>query len=51
MESLALSSSPAGGRFCKGHEPSYAEMLAQAETQADAFGHEDEEAMACFCGD
>lgn len=51
MESLALSSSPAGARFCKGHEPSYAEMLAQAQTQADAFGHDDEEAMACFCGD
>lgn len=50
MESLALSSSPDGARFCK-DGPSYEAMLKTATTQADAFGHEDEEAMACFCGD
>ena len=30
---------------------SYAEMLANAGDQSDAFGHSDEEAIACFCGD
>jgi 3'-phosphoadenosine 5'-phosphosulfate sulfotransferase (PAPS reductase)/FAD synthetase len=51
MEALALSSSPAGARFCKDNEPSYAAMAANARDQADAFGHTDEEAIACFCGD
>lgn len=50
MEALALSSSPDGARFCK-DGPSYETMLKTATTQADAFGHDDEEAMACFCGD
>lgn len=30
--------------------PSYAEMAANAASQVDAFGH-DEEAIACFCGE
>ena len=51
MESLALSSSPSGGRFCRSYEPSYAQMAANAANQADAFGHDDEEAIPCFCGD
>jgi 3'-phosphoadenosine 5'-phosphosulfate sulfotransferase (PAPS reductase)/FAD synthetase len=50
MEALALSSSPDGARFCK-DGPSYEAMLKTAQSQADAFGHEDDEAMACFCGD
>jgi 3'-phosphoadenosine 5'-phosphosulfate sulfotransferase (PAPS reductase)/FAD synthetase len=48
---LALSSSPAGARFCKDNEPSYAAMAANARDQADAFGHDNEEALACFCGE
>ncbi len=48
---LALSSSPAGARFCKDNEPSYAAMAKNAANQADAFGHDNEEALACFCGD
>ena len=31
--------------------PSYAAMAATATDQTDAFGHDDEEAIACFCGD
>jgi 3'-phosphoadenosine 5'-phosphosulfate sulfotransferase (PAPS reductase)/FAD synthetase len=31
--------------------PSYAEMARYAASQRDAFGHEDEEAISCFCGD
>lgn len=49
MEALALSSSPAGARFCK-DGPTYADMAATAADQVDFIGHE-EEAMACFCGD
>lgn len=30
---------------------SYAEMAANVQNQSDAFGHDDEEAIACFCGD
>lgn len=30
---------------------SYAQMAQYAADQRDAFGHEDEEAIACFCGD
>jgi 3'-phosphoadenosine 5'-phosphosulfate sulfotransferase (PAPS reductase)/FAD synthetase len=47
---LALASSTAGARFCKSNEPSYAQMAANAASQIDAFGH-DEEAIPCFCGD
>jgi hypothetical protein len=31
--------------------PSYAQMLQFTRDQRDAFGHDDEEAIACFCGD
>ena len=53
MEALALSSSPAGARFCKDNEPSYAAMAANVRDQTDAFGYAEtwEEAIACFCGD
>jgi 3'-phosphoadenosine 5'-phosphosulfate sulfotransferase (PAPS reductase)/FAD synthetase len=41
-----------GGGYFRNDRPSYAQMLAYAEAQVDAFGHrEDEEAIACFCGD
>jgi 3'-phosphoadenosine 5'-phosphosulfate sulfotransferase (PAPS reductase)/FAD synthetase len=50
MEALALSSKPSGARF-RSDRPTYAAMHANAANQADAFGHDDEEAMACFCGD
>jgi 3'-phosphoadenosine 5'-phosphosulfate sulfotransferase (PAPS reductase)/FAD synthetase len=50
MEALALASSPAGARFCK-DGPSYADMAHKAATQQDFIGHDNEEAMACFCGD
>lgn len=46
----ALASKPSGAVF-RSDRPSYAAMLKTANTQADAFGHADEEAMACFCGD
>lgn len=51
MEALALSSSPAGARFNKYVEPSYADLAKYANEQVDAFGHDDKEALACFCGD
>lgn len=50
MESLALSDKPAGARFCKGNEPSYAQMAAFAAEQRDMFDP-NEEAIPCFCGD
>lgn len=31
--------------------PNYQQMAATARDQVDAFGHSDEEAIACFCGD
>lgn len=39
-----------GWRF-RTDRASYAAMLANASAQADAFGHADEEALACFCGE
>lgn len=30
---------------------SYSDMASRATNQADAFGHDNEEAIACFCGD
>lgn len=51
MESLALADKPAGARFCKGNEPSYAELADFAANQGDMIGHEDAEPVACFCGD
>lgn len=52
MESLALElgSKPAGALFCKGTEPSYAQMAKFAAEQQDMFDPDDE-AIACFCGD
>lgn len=50
MESLALSDKPEGARFCKGHEPSYAELAAFATNQSGLFDMEGE-ALPCFCGD
>lgn len=42
-----------GGGYFRMDRPSYAQMLAYATAQVDAFGHADpeEEAIACFCGD
>jgi hypothetical protein len=31
--------------------PSYAAMMKTAETQGDLYGHDEEEALACFCGE
>lgn len=43
----------ATGNACRFRDdrPSYAEMAAYAASQRDAFGHADEEAISCFCGD
>jgi 3'-phosphoadenosine 5'-phosphosulfate sulfotransferase (PAPS reductase)/FAD synthetase len=49
MEALALASKPSGARFRK-DRAGYAEMLKFSEQQTDMFS-DDEEAMACFCGD
>lgn len=45
--------SVATGNACRFRDdrPSYAQMAAYAFTQQDAFGHSDEEAISCFCGD
>jgi len=50
MEALALASKPSGAVF-RSDRPSYAAMAKTAEHQGDFYGHEDEEAAACFCGD
>jgi 3'-phosphoadenosine 5'-phosphosulfate sulfotransferase (PAPS reductase)/FAD synthetase len=50
MEALALSSSAAGALFCK-DGPSYAQMAANVRDQGDLYGHDHEEAIACFCGE
>jgi 3'-phosphoadenosine 5'-phosphosulfate sulfotransferase (PAPS reductase)/FAD synthetase len=47
---LALASKPSGAVF-RSDRASYAAMQANAANQADAFGHDNEEALACFCGD
>lgn len=49
MEALALSSKPSGERF-RSDRPSYAQMLKFSQEQRDMFDQE-EEAIACFCGD
>jgi 3'-phosphoadenosine 5'-phosphosulfate sulfotransferase (PAPS reductase)/FAD synthetase len=50
-KTFATRESGDGWRF-RTDRASYAEMLANATDQADAFGHDpDEEAIACFCGD
>ena len=43
----------ATGNACRFRDdrPSYADMANYAASQRDAFGHQDEEAIACFCGD
>jgi 3'-phosphoadenosine 5'-phosphosulfate sulfotransferase (PAPS reductase)/FAD synthetase len=50
MESLGIASKPAGARFCK-DTPSYADLARFAADQRDMFDSNDEEALACFCGD
>jgi 3'-phosphoadenosine 5'-phosphosulfate sulfotransferase (PAPS reductase)/FAD synthetase len=50
MEALALASKPSGAVF-RSDRASYAQMQRNAGQQADAFGHTDEEAAACFCGE
>lgn len=50
MEALALSSKPSGARF-RSDRASYAAMSANAANQSDAFGYDDEEPIACFCGE
>ena len=47
---LALASKPSGAVF-RSDRPSYAAMLKTASVQTDFIGHNDEEAIACFCGD
>lgn len=49
-KTFATRESGDGWRF-RTDRASYAEMLANASDQSDAFGHDDEEAIACFCGD
>lgn len=39
-----------GGRF-RSDRASYAQMAEFAAAQGDLYGHEDEEALACFCGE
>lgn len=50
MEALALASKPSGAVF-RSDRPSYAAMAKIADTQGDLYGHDDEEALACFCGE
>ena len=50
MEGIGLASKPSGARF-RSDRASYAQMQANAANQADSFGYESEEGMACFCGD
>lgn len=47
---LALASKPSGAVF-RSDRPSYAAMAKTAATQGDLYGHDDEEALACFCGE
>jgi 3'-phosphoadenosine 5'-phosphosulfate sulfotransferase (PAPS reductase)/FAD synthetase len=47
---LALASKPSGAVF-RSDRPSYAAMAKTAETQGDFYGHDDEEVIACFCGE
>lgn len=39
------------GAHFRDDRPSYAAMLATANTQGDMYGHKDEETLACFCGE
>lgn len=47
---LALASTADGARF-RNDRPSYSQMAAFADQQGDLFDHDDDEAIACFCGD
>jgi 3'-phosphoadenosine 5'-phosphosulfate sulfotransferase (PAPS reductase)/FAD synthetase len=49
MEALALASKPSGAVF-RSDRPSYAQMASFAADQKDMFD-QNEEAIACFCGD
>lgn len=46
----SISDKPAGARFNKYGEASYAQLAQFAADQVDMFDH-DQEALACFCGD
>jgi 3'-phosphoadenosine 5'-phosphosulfate sulfotransferase (PAPS reductase)/FAD synthetase len=50
MEALALASKPSGAVF-RSDRPSYQAMMDNAANQGAMFGFDDEEAIACFCGD
>ena len=50
IEGIGLASKPSGARF-RSDRASYAQMQTNAANQADSFGYENEEGMACFCGD
>lgn len=50
MEALALASKPSGARF-RSDRASYDAMARNAANQSDAFGYDDEEPIACFCGE
>lgn len=50
IESLALASKPSGARF-RNDRPSYKQMLEFSQDQSEMFGYDDEDAIACFCGD
>jgi hypothetical protein len=50
MESLDFASKPGGARF-RIHGPNYADLARIAASQQDLFARDDEEPIACFCGD
>jgi 3'-phosphoadenosine 5'-phosphosulfate sulfotransferase (PAPS reductase)/FAD synthetase len=50
MEALGFSRTPNGTRF-RAHGPSYADLARMAANQKNLFALDDEEAIACFCGD
>jgi len=50
QEALALASKPSGAVF-RSDRPSYAAMFKNVTDQADFIGYDDEEGIACFCGD
>lgn len=50
MESLALSSKPSGAKF-RSDRPSYQQMHDYALAQSDMFAGDEDDSIACFCGD
>jgi 3'-phosphoadenosine 5'-phosphosulfate sulfotransferase (PAPS reductase)/FAD synthetase len=52
-EQEKMAESVATGNACRFRDdrPSYADMAQYAASQRDAFGHQDEEAIPCLCGD